>query len=105
MRATIYVTGKVQGVYYRDSTERKGNELGLKGAAWNLQDGRVKIIAEGPKGQIEKLIKWCHLGPEGAYEVGIKNKLSAKRKVESVSVEWGAAKHDVGGNFKNGGIK
>jgi len=105
VRATIYVTGKVQGVYYRDSTQRKGNLLGLKGVVWNLADRRVEIVAEGPKSQIEKLIEWCHLGPEGAYEVGIKNSLSAKRKVDSVSVEWGKAKLDLGDDFRNGGVK
>ena len=79
--------------------------LGLKGSAWNLKDGRVEIVAEGPKATIETLIKWCHLGAEGAAQVGIKNSLAAKRKVDSVDVQWAEARYDVGDGFSNGGRK
>eukprot|EP00746_Dinoflagellata_sp_MGD_P053868 gnl/MRDRNA2_/MRDRNA2_23633_c0_seq1.p2 gnl/MRDRNA2_/MRDRNA2_23633_c0~~gnl/MRDRNA2_/MRDRNA2_23633_c0_seq1.p2 ORF type:complete len:111 (+),score=5.83 gnl/MRDRNA2_/MRDRNA2_23633_c0_seq1:50-382(+) len=63
------VTGKVQGVYYRESTKRRGDSLGISGAAWNLSDGRVEIVAEGDKDKLETLIEWCWTGPEGAGRV------------------------------------
>merc|ERR1719183_1393811 len=83
-RAQIFVSGKVQGVYYRDTTKRMGDRLSLGGAAWNLSDGRVEIIAEGSKEQLDELLKWCWKGPEGAAEVGISNRLTARRRVDDV---------------------
>eukprot|EP00392_Amoebophrya_sp_AT5.2_P009043 g9071.t1 len=104
-RAHIFVTGKVQGVYYRDSTKRKADMLGLVGAAWNLADGRVEIIAEGPKDKLDELENWCHKGPEGAAEVGLENDLSTKRRVDKVEIVFEDAKGDLGKKFKNAGKK
>ena len=87
-RARIFVSGKVQGVYYRDTTKLKGSSLGLTGVAWNLSDGRVEIVAEGPKAKIEELEAWCWKGPEGAAEVGINHRAAQKRKVTRVELTW-----------------
>ncbi|CAD7930413.1 unnamed protein product [Amoebophrya sp. A25] len=101
-RAQIFVTGKVQGVYYRDTTKKKAESLGLVGAAWNLKDGRVEIIAEGPK----ELEQWCYKGPEGAKEVGLDNELTAKRKVTNVEAKYSKPQGDyIGKGFKNAGKK
>ncbi len=62
-RVHIWVSGKVQGVWYRATTVEKARELGLRGWVRNLPDGRVEIVAEGPRGALEKLIAWCHEGP------------------------------------------
>ncbi|EOD13385.1 acylphosphatase [Emiliania huxleyi CCMP1516] len=108
-RAHIFVSGRVQGVYYRDTTKAKGERLGLTGVAYNLADKRVEIVAEGPKAAIETLVEWCWKGPEGAHEVGFSNKLTRKRHVSGVEVRWeleeelGAA-HQYAG-FLNGGTK
>ncbi|GIV44827.1 MAG: acylphosphatase [Bacteroidia bacterium] len=59
----IQVFGKVQGVYYRQSTRDKALELGLKGTVQNLPDGSVLIHAEGNEENLNKLISWCHKGP------------------------------------------
>ena len=106
-RARIFVSGKVQGVYYRDTTKLKGSSLGLTGVAWNLSDGRVEIVAEGPKAKIEELEAWCWKGPEGAAEVGINNKLAQKRKVTRVELTWEepASSTPEYSSFANGGKK
>jgi predicted permease/acylphosphatase len=62
----LLVSGKVQGVYYRASTEQKARELGLTGWVRNLPDGRVEIVAEGEPLQLKALHEWCHEGPERA---------------------------------------
>ena len=62
-KVNILVSGRVQGVYFRMFTQNKAKQLGLKGCARNLPDGRVEIIAEADKNSIEKLIKWCQKGP------------------------------------------
>ena len=62
-RARIVVTGIVQGVFYRYSTKRKADELGLAGTVRNLPDGSVEIVCEGDEKEIERLIEWCRQGP------------------------------------------
>ena len=60
------VSGRVQGVFYRDSTRRKAVELGLVGTVRNLPDGSVEVVAEGPVGALEALLQWCRMGPPAA---------------------------------------
>jgi acylphosphatase len=67
IRAHITVVGRVQGVGYRANIRRKAYQLGLKGWARNLRDGRVEIIVEGEEEMIDRIIQWCHRGPTGAY--------------------------------------
>lgn len=62
----LLVSGKVQGVYYRASTEQKARDLGLTGYVRNLPDGRVEIVAEGTPEALQALKDWCHQGPEHA---------------------------------------
>ncbi len=58
----IIVKGKVQGVFYRDYTQRKAKSLGLKGIVRNKPDGSVEIYAVGDIGQLNALEKWCWEG-------------------------------------------
>lgn len=57
------VSGKVQGVFYRDSTRVQANQLGLSGWVRNLDDGRVELKAFGSDHQLHKLIAWLEKGP------------------------------------------
>lgn len=59
----IFVSGRVQGVSYRDWTVRTAQRLGLKGWVRNLHDGRVEILAEGEDDAIGQLIDACRDGP------------------------------------------
>ncbi len=63
---SIIVTGKVQGVFYRQSTKEKADALGVKGNVSNLDDGSVQIIATGSATQLQQLIEWCTKGPARA---------------------------------------
>lgn len=67
-RLRIQVTGKVQGVFYRASTQAKAKELGLNGWVKNAEDGSVLIEAEGEDQKLDKLVEWCQQGP-GAAQV------------------------------------
>ena len=72
----IIASGKVQGVFFRDSTRRKAQELGLNGYAKNLPDGNVEVVAEGPEEKINELISFIKNNPghSKVKEVKIKNK-------------------------------
>jgi len=59
----IIVTGKVQGVFFRQSAKMTARSLGITGYVKNMPDGSVFIIATGTEIQLFKLIEWCHQGP------------------------------------------
>lgn len=60
------VSGKVQGVWFRESTRRVAENLGLQGSAVNLPDGRVEVIAAGPESAVSNLSSWLKTGPRMA---------------------------------------
>lgn len=60
------VTGRVQGVYFRQATVNKARELGLHGWVRNLPDGRVEGMACGEADELEQLRQWLHQGPPAA---------------------------------------
>lgn len=59
----ILVSGRVQGVFFRKFTKQKADELTVNGTVCNLDDGRVKIIAQAENDKLEPFIAWCHKGP------------------------------------------
>lgn len=63
VRAHLCVSGRVQGVLFRQSARAKALELGLSGWAHNLLDGDVEIVCEGDKGRVKEFIDWCKKGP------------------------------------------
>jgi len=61
-RIHAWVSGRVQGVFFRATTRRKAKKLNVKGWVKNLSDGRVEAVFEGDKDNVEKIVKWCHKG-------------------------------------------
>lgn len=88
VRAHLYVSGIVQGVFFRANTHDVARFLDLTGYVKNLPDGRVDVVAEGPKDKVEQLINWCYKGPPGA-------------SVNNVEIYWESAT----GEFKNFAIQ
>jgi acylphosphatase len=62
-----YVTGRVQGVFYRASTRERAQQLRCRGYARNLADGRVEVLAVGESADVEALVKWLWQGPPAAH--------------------------------------
>jgi acylphosphatase len=62
IRLTAWVHGRVQGVGFRWWTRSRASELGLAGYASNLADGRVEVVAEGPRPDCERLLKLLRSG-------------------------------------------
>ncbi len=71
------VHGRVQGVWFRDSTRREAEKLSITGHAINLSNGNVEVLACGEAGALEQLESWLHEGPP----------LSRVTKVESIEVD------------------
>jgi acylphosphatase len=74
-RAHVFISGLVQGVFFRWETRKNALKNNVKGWVRNLRDGRVEAVFEGEKEDIEKMIKFCEKGPPGA-------------KVEKLEVKW-----------------
>ncbi|USZ71520.1 acylphosphatase [Natronosalvus halobius] len=66
MRAHVFVSGTVQGVYYRATTRETAREAGVDGWVTNLDDGRVEAVFEGPEVAVESMVEWCHEGSPAA---------------------------------------
>ena len=62
IRAHVFVSGTVQGVYYRANTRDTARERGVDGWVRNLEDGRVEAVFEGDESAVEAMIEWCHTG-------------------------------------------
>jgi acylphosphatase len=75
VRAHVIVRGVVQGVWFRASTEREAQLLGLAGWVRNAADGSVEAVFEGSCPTVERMIDWCHVGPPHAI-------------VDEVEVAW-----------------
>ena len=62
-RLHLLISGRVQGVLFRQHARAKALELGLTGFAKNLIDSKVEIVIEGPKENIEEFVQWAKSGP------------------------------------------
>ena len=88
-RIHIIVSGRVQGVFFRYATRSRAEELGLDGWVRNLYDGRVEVLSEGARGELEKLLAFTEHGPPGAH-------------VNDLRFEWENRKGDLGKGFRVG---
>lgn len=65
-RRRVLVSGRVQGVYFRDTCRRVAAGAGVGGWVRNLDDGRVEAVFEGPREAVERLVAWTRHGPAEA---------------------------------------
>jgi acylphosphatase len=66
VRRHLFVSGRVQGVFYRDTCRRVAEGEGVAGWASNLADGRVEIVLEGAANAVDRVEQWCREGTDWA---------------------------------------
>jgi acylphosphatase len=66
VRAHVWVTGRVQGVWFREGCRVEAERAGISGWVRNLADGRVEAVFEGEAAAVERLVGWCRTGPPSA---------------------------------------
>ena len=88
IRVHLFISGMVQGVFFRATTRSEAERLGLRGWVRNLRNGGVEVVAEGEKINVEELVAWCHHGPPGAI-------------VKKVDLQW----EDYSGDYFSFSIK
>jgi acylphosphatase len=71
VRCRAIVSGRVQGVFYRDSCQQMARRLGVRGSVRNRHDGAVEVVAEGARDAVDALLAWCREGPPRAQVTGL----------------------------------
>ncbi len=66
VRRRVVISGRVQGVFFRESCRQQAGEQGLAGSVRNLEDGTVEAVFEGPPDAVGRLVEWCRGGPRHA---------------------------------------
>ncbi|MDH7477800.1 MAG: acylphosphatase [Candidatus Bathyarchaeota archaeon] len=66
VRAHVFVSGMVQGVFFRSKTQYEAKKRGVTGWVRNLPDGRVEAVFEGEEEKVKELVNFCRRGPPGA---------------------------------------
>jgi acylphosphatase len=74
-RAHVFVSGRVQGVFFRSQTKHNADRNNVNGWVRNLPDGRLEAVFEGEKEAVDALIEFCKQGPSGA-------------RVTKIDLEW-----------------
>ena len=65
------MTGRVQGVWFRDACRHEAGARGVAGWVRNRADGTVEAVFEGPEGAVAQCVAWCRQGPPRADVTGI----------------------------------
>ena len=82
----IIVHGRVQGVFFRASTQERGRDLGLCGWVRNRVDGTVEIHAEGEKQSLDRFAQWCRQGPPAARAEQLETKAVPSEGMSSFKI-------------------
>lgn len=88
VRAELKIQGRVQGVFFRQSTKETADRLGLTGWVRNSLDGTVEAVFEGETTAVNQAVEWCRQGPAAA-------------RVHDVRVDWA----DFVGEFNGFGVR
>jgi len=89
VRVHVVIYGIVQGVFFRASTREEARALDITGWVKNCFDGNVEAVFEGERGKVEKILKWCKIGPPGAKVININSNWEAPTgEFDSFSVKY-----------------
>ncbi|RLM34104.1 acylphosphatase [Haloarcula sp. Atlit-120R] len=87
-RAHVFVSGRVQGVYYRATTRERAQDRDVDGWVRNLDDGRVEAVFEGPEADVEAMVEFCHEGSERANVTDVEVEYGDPEGIEGFEVKW-----------------
>ena len=78
VRKHVFVSGRVQNVWFRDACRQEARARGVNGWVSNLSDGRVEAVFEGSAPDVDAMVRWCHDGPPRARvsQVDVRDELA-----------------------------
>lgn len=68
----MLISGRVQGVFFRDTCQRLAAQHDVRGWVRNLPDGRVEAVFEGPADRVDQLVAWAYRGPRHAHVTDVR---------------------------------
>jgi acylphosphatase len=68
---TLRITGRVQGVFFRESMRIEAERLAVTGWVCNRTDGSVEAVVQGSQDMVDAIVRWAHRGPEDARVVAV----------------------------------
>jgi acylphosphatase len=87
-RLHVWISGKVQGVFFRANTQKKAKTLGLSGWVKNLANGQVEAVFEGDEEKLNKMLEWCKHGPELANVTHVEVKWESPEGLKDFCVRY-----------------
>lgn len=88
-RAHVFVSGLVQGVFYRANTRDEAKDRGIDGWVQNTKDGRVEAVFEGPEDRVKEMIEWCHEGSPASDVDSVDVEFEEPTGLDGFEVRWG----------------
>lgn len=86
--AHVLISGRVQGVFYRASTQEMAQLKAVNGWVRNLPDGRVEALFEGTAEAVEAMIQWCHQGPPGARVTKVEVEYQQPQNLRGFEIQY-----------------
>ncbi len=86
IRRRVLVHGRVQGVWFRDSTRQLAERHGVAGWASNRSDGTVEAVFEGAPDAVDRLVEFCRVGPPDAHVTAIEESIEEPEGLQGFSV-------------------
>jgi acylphosphatase len=86
VRYRVVVTGRVQGVWYRESCRREATAAGVAGWVRNGSDGTVEAVLEGEQAAVDRVVAWMRTGPRHAVVTGLDVRLETPAGVQGFTV-------------------
>ena len=84
----MYVSGRVQGVYYRATTRDTAREAGIDGWVRNREDGRVEAVFEGEEAAVREMVDWCETGSKAAEVDAVDATYEEPTGLDGFEVKW-----------------
>lgn len=89
VRAHLIISGKVQGVYFRQNMKQVAKKHNVTGWVMNLKNGDVEAVIEGEEKDVNEVIEWCHVGPSNARVEDVKVKFEEyKGEFDSFEIRY-----------------
>jgi acylphosphatase len=89
-RAHVWVSGRVQGVFFRQETSGRARTLEVSGWVLNAPDGRVEAVFEGPEDAVEAMVRWCREGTEWSRVEGVEVEREEPEGLDGFEIRGGA---------------
>ncbi len=87
MRAHVFISGRVQGVFFRKYTQEQAQKLKIKGWVKNLADGRVEAVFEGERQRVEAMLNWCYQGSPLSQVKEVKVRKEPEQKIKEFEIK------------------